>query len=115
MSTNSKFPVLLNVTKIEGNNHCDIKADITGFRVQDVSVTAWEDCLIVEMQSRQEPGQSYYLGAVEPESYRRVIPLGFQINAHDVRTHYQNGKLSINVTKLAQESSSAASSSNSLA
>jgi HSP20 family molecular chaperone IbpA len=99
MSTSSQFPVLLNVTVNERDNHCDIKADITGFRAKNVCVSSWEDSLIVEMQAEDKPGQSYYLGEVEPEVYRRVIPLGFAIKADKFMTHYQDGKLTISVAK----------------
>ncbi|MFK7892076.1 MAG: Hsp20 family protein [Granulosicoccus sp.] len=99
MSTDAKFPVLLNVNISETDNHCDIKADITGFHARNVNVTPWEDSLVVEMQGDDVPGQSYYLGEVEPECFRRIIPLGFQVNDGKVITHYQDGKLNINVAK----------------
>lgn len=99
MSTNSQFPVLLNVTIAEKENHCSVKADIRGFRARNVRVTTWEDSIIVEMRKEDEPLQSYYLGEAEPEIYRRLIPLGFEINPASVMTHYQGGKLEISMAK----------------
>ncbi|MFK7857361.1 MAG: Hsp20/alpha crystallin family protein [Granulosicoccus sp.] len=99
MSTNPKFPVLLNVTVAETDNHCSVKADIKGFRAKNVRVIPWEDSLIVEMRTEDEPAHSYYLGELEPKSSKRVIPLGFEIKANSVMTHYQSGKLRISVAK----------------
>ncbi len=104
MSTNSQFPVLLSVTISESDSAYEIHADITGFHADDVTVTAWEDSLIIEMQSKHEENQSYYLGEFEPESYRRVIPLGFQLCQDRIESRYNNGTLTINVAKLVDQS-----------
>lgn len=111
MSTKSQFPVLLGVEITEGENACEICADITGFHADNVSVTALENTLIIEMTSRHEPGQSYYLGELEAEGYRRVIPLGFEVEDQSIMTHFNNGKLDILVHKQAHANASAAVSS----
>jgi len=100
MTTNAQFPVLLNYAINESENHCDIKADITGFRAKNVRVSCQEDSLIIDMQTDHESPKSYYMGEVEYENFRRQIPLGFPVNGNQVLTHYLNGKLSISVTKL---------------
>ena len=99
MSTKSQFPVLLGVQIKESENTCEISADIRGFYANDVNVTAWQDSLIIEMTTQHEPSQSYYLGELEPESYRRVIPLGFAVDSKSLMTHYNNGALEILVHK----------------
>lgn len=99
MSTNEDFPVLLNVTLTHGDDHCQVKADITGFRANSVRVTPHDDSLIIEMKSSHAPDQSYYMGEVEPTSYRRIVPLGFSVEDQNILTHYQYGKLDISVTK----------------
>ncbi len=99
MSKNNQFPVLLNVKLNDSENHCHVKADITGFRASSVRVTPWDDSLIIEMRTEHEPDQSYYLGEVEPSSFRRVLPLGFPVDEKDIMTHYQYGKLDISIAK----------------
>lgn len=99
MSTNANFPVLLNVKLTHGNDHCHVKADITGFRANSVRVTPHDDSLIIEMKSAHEPDQSYYMGEVEPTSFRRIVPLGFPVEHQDILTHYQYGKLDISVAR----------------
>jgi len=99
MSTNPDFPVLLNVTLDESENHCDVNADIRGFRASSVHVSAWQDSLIVEMRVEDDSVKSYYLGEAEPKVTRRLIPLGFEINQSKVLTHNLDGKLKISVAK----------------
>ena len=89
MSTNPDFPVLLNVTLNESNDYCDVTADIRGFRANCVSVSAWQDSLIVEMKTEDESNQSYYLGEAEPKLIRRLIPLGFQVDASQILNSLQ--------------------------
>jgi len=111
MSTNPQFPVLLNVTFSESDRHCDIKADITGFRAKEVRVTTWDDSLVVEMDTENESPQSFYLGESDPVRLRRIIPLGFKADSNRIMTHYQGGKLDINVMKQVSESAVEASKS----
>lgn len=106
MSSKTEFPVLLNVKIAETEDHCNVRADITGFRAKNVRVTSWQDSLVVEMRREDRPAQSYYLGEVDPEIYKRVIPLGFEINGDTIMTHYQSGKLSIGVAKRVNNASS---------
>jgi len=115
MSTNAQFPVLLNVTIAETDDHCTVKADITGFRAKNVRVTPWDDSLIVEMTCEDRPLQSYYLGEPEPEAFKRVIPLGFKVRTDSVMTHYQSGKLKIGVAKSVRDVNSTQSSTSSYA
>lgn len=102
MSTNPQFPVLLNVSMSEGDEHCDIRADITGFRAKYVRVTPWEDSLVVEMEVQQAPPQSYYMGEMDLQTVQRIIPLSFEADPKSVITHFMDGKLDVFVTKLAE-------------
>lgn len=99
MSTRKQFPVLLNVDISETTDSYLISADVTGFSAESVNVSAWQDSLVVNMSTGHEPGQSYYLGEVEPEHYRRVIPLGFAIGDDDFYSKYNSVTLDIIVKK----------------
>ncbi|MFK7997710.1 MAG: Hsp20/alpha crystallin family protein [Granulosicoccus sp.] len=99
MSTHKQFPVLLSVDITETNDIYLITADITGFRAENIKVTAWQDSLVINMMTAHEPDQSYYLGELAPEHYRRVIPLGFEIHDEDFNTHYTAGVLKIYIRK----------------
>ena len=99
MSTHSQFPVLLSVDISETDDTYLIAADVKGFNAESVNVTSWQDSLIVNMTTRHESGQSYYLGELESEQYRRVIPLGFSICDDDFYTNYSSGTISIYVKK----------------
>lgn len=110
MSTNPQFPVLLNVTLHEGEYHCDVKADITGFRAQSVRVTAWDDSLVVDMLTESQPTENYYLGEMEPTNVRRIIPLGFAVEPSKIISHYNDGKLSLNVMKKTDKTSTSSRS-----
>ena len=100
MSTNPDFPVLLNVTLNESEEHCDVTADIRGFRANCVNVSAWQDSLVVEMHTPDESGHSYYLGESDPKVIRRIIPLGFRVDASQLLTHFKDGRLKVYVAKL---------------
>jgi len=93
--------VLLSVDIAETESTFLIDADITGFRADSVNVTPWQDSLIIEMETGHDPGQSYYLGELESEYYRRVIPLGFGISEASIDTRYDcdNGNLKVWVKK----------------
>ena len=99
MSTQKQFPVLLGVNVVENDDDYKLKIDISSFQASSVDVSSQEDTLIVEMVTRGEPGQSYYLGEMESETYRRVIPMGFSIDANKIQTHNRHGILEINVCK----------------
>ena len=99
MSIKRQFPVLLSVDISESDTAIDIQTDISGFRAENVSIMTWQDSLIIEMQSACESGQSYYLGELEPEFFRRVIPLGFALQERDVTTRFLNSELQIRVSK----------------
>ncbi|MFK8081201.1 MAG: Hsp20/alpha crystallin family protein [Granulosicoccus sp.] len=99
MSTRNQFPVLINVDITETIDSYLIEADIAGFRAENVKVSSWQDTLVIEMQTTQESSQSYYLGELESECYRRVIPLGFNIKDNNIHTKYSTGTLSIFVDK----------------
>jgi len=99
MSTNPDFPVLLNVSIDESQTHCNVTADIRGFRASSVYVRAWQDSLVVEMQVSDEVNHNYYLGEPEIDITKRIIPLGFEVKQSKVLTHYRDGKLKISVAK----------------
>ena len=100
MSTQSQFPVLLNVDIVENESAYSIEANITRFQAQNVRVSSWEDSLIIEMQTCYESNQtSFYMGELELETYRRVIPLGFDLSGIDIHTAYRDNKLTIGVSK----------------
>ncbi len=104
MSTKSQFPVLLNVTISEGDSAYEIYADVSDFDAESVSVSAWEDTLIIDMQSRHENHPSHGSGALETTSHRRVVPLGFQLRQDRIESNYNNGTVIINVDKIVDES-----------
>ena len=99
MSTQKQFPVLLGVNVVENDSDYRLKIDISRFQASRVDVSTWEDSLIIEMVSEGEPNQSYYLGEMETETYRRVIPMAFPIDGSKVETHNCHGILEINVCK----------------
>lgn len=99
MFTQKQFPVLFNIEISETRKTYLIKADIRGFHAETVEVTPAKDTLIVKMETRHEPGQSYYLGQLEPEYYQRVIPLGFNISDEQFYTKHNSGILSIHINK----------------
>lgn len=99
MNKPAQYQHLVGVAINESAQACNISADITGYHANDVSVTADDDALIVEMISKHQPGQSYYLGELEPERQVRKIPLGFQADVNSVMTHFNHGKLEILVHK----------------
>jgi HSP20 family molecular chaperone IbpA len=99
MKNTAQYQHLVGVAINESAQACNISADITGYYANDVSVTADDDALIVEMISKHQPGQSYYLGELETERHVRTIPLGFQADGNSVMTHFNDGKLEILVHK----------------
>lgn len=99
MSTSKRFPVLLHVDISETENSIKIDIDITGFKTQNVSVSTWQDSLLVEMKREHQFGDSYYMGELEPETFRRVVPLGFPVSAENYQMQFSLGRLNINVAK----------------
>ncbi|MFK7857640.1 MAG: Hsp20/alpha crystallin family protein [Granulosicoccus sp.] len=99
MSTHNQFPELLNVDITETDLNYLIKANIAGFHAESVNVTTWQHSLVIEMQTMPELGQSFYLGELGHDHYRRVIPLGFNINNYDFHTKYSPDTLEVHVRK----------------
>lgn len=99
MSKQAQFENLLNVEISETSNSCNITADVTGFYADDISVCARNEMLLIEIKSKHQPHQSYYLGEMEPECHVRTIPLGFTADPSSIMTHCNNGKLEILVSK----------------
>jgi len=106
MSLIPEFPVLLNVTLTENEDHCDLVADIRRFRARSVNVSVWQDSLVVEMQVDNDSVGSYYLGESDPKLVRRLIPLNFQVDPNQVLTHFKSGVLKVYVSKLKDASTS---------
>lgn len=99
MNTKKRFPVLLNVDISQTENSVEIEADITGFKTQNINVSTWQNSLVIEMTREHERGDSYYMGELEPESYRRVVPLDFPVDAGTFQTQYSLGAMRIVVAK----------------
>ena len=99
MSRPSPIPDLLSIEITENHSSYQIAVDITGFNPENVKVSAAASALIVELVSTHNPGDSYYLGELESECYRRIIPIGYELNAGDLVKRYENGVLQISVTK----------------
>jgi len=99
MSTHKQIPVILNVDITETIDTFLIEADISEFRAESINVSSSQDSIVIEIETRQEPTESYYLGELDSEYYRRVVPLGFAVSHEDFRTQYSTGTLSIHVDK----------------
>lgn len=102
MSSLTQFPALLAVDIIENDSSYKIVANVKGFRENNVSVTKWHDSIVIELTTDSDSNQeNFYLGELDVETYRRVIPLGFEIEQSDIQTSLDGGKLTVNVAKQA--------------
>lgn len=104
MSIKSQFPVLLSVSISESDSAYQIHADVKEFNAENVTVSTWEDTLVIEMQASHAKNQSYYLGEPEYTNYRRLIPLGFPLCQDRIDSQFNKGTLTINVTKIVDRS-----------
>lgn len=106
MSRSSPIPDLLTIEFTENKSSYQIAVDVAGFNPENAHVSVAGRALIVELVSKHDPGDSYYLGELESECYRRIIPIGYEVNADKLVQQYENGVLQISVPKPASSTQS---------
>lgn len=99
MTSSEPIPVLSNLVVSETSDYFNIKMEVGSFNTENVNITPWGDSLIIELHAEHEQGQSYYLGELEPEYFKRVIPLGINVSDNDLQSSIDLNQLIINVKK----------------
>ncbi|MFK7891786.1 MAG: Hsp20/alpha crystallin family protein [Granulosicoccus sp.] len=103
MSIKPHLPALPSVAITETDRLFKITVDMSDLHVSDTAFSVSEDTLVIDMISEHEQGQSYYLGEMQAESYRRIIPLGFETSEQAISKNCDNGVLEIRVPKPARK------------
>ena len=99
----SKLLPRMNVA--ETDNQYEIEVELPGVKQDDVNVTVQNQTLTIEGHKKQESKEEkkdYRIVERSEGSFKRVIPLGFDLEDKDVDAKFKDGVLTIAVTKPAE-------------
>ncbi|MEE9322229.1 MAG: Hsp20/alpha crystallin family protein [Granulosicoccus sp.] len=86
----------------ETDKQVEVEVELPGVEAKDVDVTVVDQVLTIEgikSTESEEEVKNYHLVERSQGHFRRVIPLGFDVDSDQVVANYQNGVLTITVKK----------------
>lgn len=89
----------------ETDKQYEFEIELPGVKQEDVNVTVQNQALVVEGHKKQESEKEkkdYRIVERSEGSFKRVIPLGFDIEDNDVDAKFKDGVLTIALTKPAE-------------
>lgn len=99
----SKLIPKINVAETE--NQYEVEVELPGVKQEDVNVTVQNQAITIEGHKKQESKQEkkdYRIVERSEGSFKRVIPMGFDIEDKNVDAKFKDGVLVIAVTKPAE-------------
>lgn len=86
----------------ENEKTIDISAELPGVKEEDIDVSVTDNVLVIKGEkslSREEKEEDYHLVERSYGSYRRSIPLGFDVDGEKVEATIEDGVLNISIAK----------------
>lgn len=102
ITSNNGESLMPRVNISETDEAVEIEAELPGFKAEDIEVTSQQRALIIEANrssSINEKDKNYHVVERSSGSYRRIVPLDFEIDAESIKALCKDGVLTVTVGK----------------